>query len=116
MGSQRGVVSHHVVHLCPRAAHQAHCGMERKARCDPLDGRLHHRALHLFRGKPLPQEYSHVLMKLLVIGLNHKTASVDLRERFAFTGPRLEEAVTRLRGLPEVKEAAVLSTCNRVEL
>ncbi len=55
-------------------------------------------------------------MKLLVIGLNHKTASVDLRERFAFTGPRLEEAVTRLRGLPEVKEAAVLSTCNRVEL
>ncbi len=55
-------------------------------------------------------------MKVLVIGVNHKTASVDIRERLAFNGPKLEEGVFGLRKIPEVREIAVLSTCNRVEL
>jgi glutamyl-tRNA reductase len=55
-------------------------------------------------------------MKVLVIGLNHKTANVDIREKLAFNGPKLEEGVFGLRKIPEVKEAALLSTCNRVEL
>ncbi len=55
-------------------------------------------------------------MKVLVIGVNHRTASVDIREKLAFNGPKLEEGVFGLRKIPEVKEAAVLSTCNRVEL
>lgn len=55
-------------------------------------------------------------MKILAIGLNHKTANVDVRERLAFNGPKLEEGVFSLRKIPEVKEVAVLSTCNRVEI
>jgi len=55
-------------------------------------------------------------MKVLVIGVNHKTANVEVREKLAFNGPKLEEGVFGLRKIPEVREAAVLSTCNRVEL
>jgi glutamyl-tRNA reductase len=55
-------------------------------------------------------------MKILIIGLNHKTANVETRERLAFNGPKLEEGVFGLKKIPEVKEVAVLSTCNRVEL
>lgn len=55
-------------------------------------------------------------MKILVLGVNHKTASVDIRERLAFSGDKLEEGILGLRSLPSVKEVAVLSTCNRVEL
>lgn len=55
-------------------------------------------------------------MKALVIGLNHKTADVDLREKLAFNGPRLEEGLLRIRELPAVKETLIVSTCNRVEL
>jgi glutamyl-tRNA reductase len=55
-------------------------------------------------------------MKVLVVGLNHKTASVEIREKLAFNGPKLEEGIHELRKIPEVKEIAVLSTCNRVEL
>lgn len=55
-------------------------------------------------------------MKVLVIGLNHKVADVDVREKLAFNGPKLEEGLIKFRDLPEVQEAIVLSTCNRVEL
>jgi glutamyl-tRNA reductase len=55
-------------------------------------------------------------MKVLALGVTHKSASVDIREKLAFNGPKLEEGVFRLREIPEVREAAVLSTCNRVEL
>jgi glutamyl-tRNA reductase len=55
-------------------------------------------------------------MKVFVVGLNHKIADVDVREKLAFNGPRLEEGLMKFRGLPEVKEAMILSTCNRVEL
>lgn len=55
-------------------------------------------------------------MKILVVGLNHKTAGVDVRERLAFNGPKLEEGVFGLRKVQEIKEVALLSTCNRVEI
>jgi len=55
-------------------------------------------------------------MKAFVIGLNHKTADVDVREKFAFNGPRLAEGLAAFRDIPEVQEAMILSTCNRVEL
>ena len=55
-------------------------------------------------------------MKVVVIGVTHKTANVEIREKLAFNGPKLEEGIFRLKSIPEVKEAAVLSTCNRVEL
>ncbi len=55
-------------------------------------------------------------MKVFVVGLNHKIADVDVREKLAFNGPKLEEGLLRFRQLPEVEEAIILSTCNRVEL
>ncbi len=55
-------------------------------------------------------------MKIFVIGLNHKTASVEIRERLAFNGPKLEEGLSGLKQLSVVEEAALLSTCNRVEI
>ena len=55
-------------------------------------------------------------MKTVVIGLNHKTADVDLREKLAFNGPKLEEGLRRIRELPSVKETIIVSTCNRVEI
>jgi glutamyl-tRNA reductase len=55
-------------------------------------------------------------MNILVIGLNHKTASVEIRERLAFNGPKLEEGLLKVRQLPSVNEAGLLSTCNRVEI
>ncbi|MBB3189754.1 glutamyl-tRNA reductase [Halomonas cerina] len=55
-------------------------------------------------------------MTLLALGINHRTATVEVREQVAFTPAQLESALTELRGLPEVREAALLSTCNRTEL
>ena len=55
-------------------------------------------------------------MKVFVAGLNHKIADVDVREKLAFNGPKLEEGLIRFIELPEVHEAIILSTCNRVEL
>ncbi len=55
-------------------------------------------------------------MNITVIGLNHKTADVDIREKLAFNGQKLEEGLERLMRIPDVKEAIILSTCNRVEL
>ncbi len=55
-------------------------------------------------------------MTLWLLGLNHQTAPVDLRERVAFAGDALARALASLRALPEVSEAALLSTCNRTEV
>lgn len=51
-----------------------------------------------------------------VIGLNHQTAPVDLRERVAFAGDAVGTALAELQRLPAVREVALLSTCNRTEL
>lgn len=55
-------------------------------------------------------------MTLWLLGLNHQTAPVDLRERVAFAGDALGRALGALRALPGVAEAALLSTCNRTEV
>jgi glutamyl-tRNA reductase len=55
-------------------------------------------------------------MKIVVIGLNHRTADIDIREKLAFQGPMLEEGLLKLKEIPEVKEAIIISTCNRVEM
>ncbi len=55
-------------------------------------------------------------MKIIVIGLNHKTADVEVREKLAFNGAKLDEGLLRIMDLPGVNEAIVLSTCNRVEI
>lgn len=55
-------------------------------------------------------------MPLLTLGLSHHRAPVDARERLAFTDADVSQAVARLRALPGVDEAAILSTCNRTEI
>ncbi|MEC4675961.1 MAG: glutamyl-tRNA reductase [Nitrospirota bacterium] len=55
-------------------------------------------------------------MNILVIGLNHRTAALELREKLAFNGPRLEEGLLKIRELPAVNESLIISTCNRVEI
>ena len=55
-------------------------------------------------------------MNILAIGLSHKTASVELREKVAFNGPKLEEGLLGLKQLSGVNEVTLLSTCNRVEI
>lgn len=55
-------------------------------------------------------------MHIVVTGLNHQTAPVELRERLSLSGDRLIEAHDALRRLPGVHEAVVLSTCNRTEV
>jgi len=55
-------------------------------------------------------------MKVLVVGLSHNIADIEVREKLAFDGPKLLEGLMRFKELPEVKEAIILSTCNRVEL
>ncbi len=54
-------------------------------------------------------------MKLIVIGLNHKTAPVEVRERFSFGKEQLPAALEELSNLDGVSEALLLATCNRTE-
>ncbi len=55
-------------------------------------------------------------MHIAVLGLNHKTTPVELRERLAFEASRLPEALTVVRQKLGIPECVILSTCNRVEL
>ena len=55
-------------------------------------------------------------MSLITLGINHKTAPLDLRERLAFTPQTLPEALLSLKKLAHIEEASILSTCNRTEL
>jgi glutamyl-tRNA reductase len=55
-------------------------------------------------------------MQLFVTGLSHDTAPVGVRERLAIVPEALETWMKRVSGLPGVREAVVLSTCNRVEI
>ncbi len=55
------------------------------------------------------------MQTLVVVGLSHRTASLETRERFAFEGEALREAIERLRERG-VDEAVILSTCNRTEI
>jgi glutamyl-tRNA reductase len=55
-------------------------------------------------------------MNLIVIGVNHQTAPVEVREQFAIPEARLPEAVKTLVSQPDIEEAMIVSTCNRVEV
>lgn len=55
-------------------------------------------------------------MELIVIGLNHKTTPIEIRERLAFQESDMEKALVQARSFPSVKENMILSTCNRVEI
>ncbi|MDP2644341.1 MAG: glutamyl-tRNA reductase [Desulfobacterales bacterium] len=54
--------------------------------------------------------------EILLIGLNHNTAPVELRECIAFSDEGTRAALENLKHQPDIKEALVISTCNRVEI
>ncbi|HEV8540655.1 MAG TPA: glutamyl-tRNA reductase [Nitrospiraceae bacterium] len=55
-------------------------------------------------------------MNIIVVGLSHKTAPVEIREKLAVPESRMGQALTRLSGYPGITESFLLSTCNRVEV
>jgi glutamyl-tRNA reductase len=55
-------------------------------------------------------------MQLFTFGINHQTAPVSIREKVAFHAETLEQALHDFVGKRPVKEAAILSTCNRTEI
>ena len=54
-------------------------------------------------------------MPLQILGLNHNTAPVEIREQVAYAGDEVARALERLMALEGVDEALLLSTCNRTE-
>ncbi len=56
------------------------------------------------------------MSELLAIGVSHKTAPVEIRERLSLPEGRAAEFIRDLRGSGEVQEAVAISTCNRTEL
>ena len=55
-------------------------------------------------------------MNIVVVGLSHKTASVDVREKLSVPEAQIEEAIAHLKGYPHIEEVAIISTCNRLEI
>lgn len=55
-------------------------------------------------------------MNFFVIGVNHKTAPVEVRERFAIPEVQLPDALRQLTEFPGIEEGMIVSTCNRVEI
>jgi glutamyl-tRNA reductase len=55
-------------------------------------------------------------MNIAVIGLSHKTAPVEVREKLSIPEPQIEAAIHALQSLPHIDEVAILSTCNRLEI
>ena len=55
-------------------------------------------------------------MNIAVIGLSHKTAPVDIREKLSVPDTQMEAAIQALCNYPHIKEATILSTCNRLEI
>ncbi|MEG4045710.1 glutamyl-tRNA reductase [Microcoleus sp. Pol17_C1] len=55
-------------------------------------------------------------MNIAVVGLSHKTAPVEVREKLSIPEHKVEAAIAQLRGYPHIQEVAILSTCNRLEI
>lgn len=56
------------------------------------------------------------MQNIVVLGLNHKTAPVEIREKLSFSAAEVEQTLPRIKQLPGIREAMFLSTCNRVEV
>ncbi len=54
--------------------------------------------------------------RLVCLGLSHKTAPVEIRERIAFATPELGDASCQASSASHIREAVVVSTCNRMEI
>ncbi|MGE5216074.1 MAG: glutamyl-tRNA reductase [Chloroflexota bacterium] len=54
--------------------------------------------------------------EIVIVGLNHRSAPIEVRESVAFENPYIRDALTQLRAYPNIHEGVILSTCNRVEV
>ncbi|HEY3257619.1 MAG TPA: hypothetical protein VGJ64_02090, partial [Gemmatimonadaceae bacterium] len=54
-------------------------------------------------------------MALIVAGVNHLTAPIEIREKLAYSAAEIENALVRLKRELDTREAVVLSTCNHTE-
>ena len=55
-------------------------------------------------------------MTIFALGINHRTASLDIREKVAFAPEQTAEAIQQLCDSADIEEVAILSTCNRTEI
>jgi len=55
-------------------------------------------------------------MTISVTGLNHKSASIDIREKFSFSGDVSSLLLRRIKKLSKINEVIIVSTCNRTEI
>lgn len=55
-------------------------------------------------------------MQWVVLGLNHKTVPVEIREKFAMTAESIKSGLRHIHDLEGMREAVILSTCNRTEI
>ncbi|BAZ39125.1 glutamyl-tRNA reductase [Calothrix sp. NIES-4101] len=55
-------------------------------------------------------------MNIAVVGLSHKTATVEVREKLSIPEAQVEGAIAQLLSYPHIEEVAILSTCNRLEI
>lgn len=55
-------------------------------------------------------------MHIIVVGLNHRTAPVEVREQFTFTDQELPMALRQLKQMKSIMECVIVATCNRTEL
>ena len=79
-----------------------------------LERTENHPGQGVFRGWPLNSPT--FSMPLYVLGINHNSAPLEVREKLAFPSERQGEALERLAGQPGVAEAVLVSTCNRTEV
>ena len=61
-------------------------------------------------------DLAHTSTRLVLLGVNHITAPIEIRERLAIPAGRLADATRSLASAPGIREGLILSTCNRVEL
>jgi len=57
-----------------------------------------------------------VQKEIVIVGLNHRSAPIEVRESVAFENAYLRDALARLHNYPSIDEGVILSTCNRVEV
>jgi len=55
-------------------------------------------------------------MNIAVIGLSHKTATVEVREKLSISELQMQGAIAQIKACPHIDEVAILSTCNRLEI
>lgn len=55
-------------------------------------------------------------MNVIVVGLSHKTAAVEVREKLSIPEAKIQESIHHLLNYPHVEEVGIMSTCNRLEI